>query len=350
MARGTTSHGVQGTTIRMGVFGGAWASIDGERRRPTSAKQAALLSLLISQPGTPVAFGAAADALWPQNTAAQGRRSLRVHMSSLRKWLRQTCGDDAADLIETHRLGYRLNIAPECLDWQVFVHQVDQGHRSVGSGDYANALTNFGNAIDAWADPFPELADCVFVEGRRAFLIAQCELAHDEMIEAKLLQGELADVVCTLQERVLLYPYRERACDQLMRALYASGRQAAALDVYRQLYRRLRDDLGLEPGPQIRETQAAILAHDMQTGRGDVLAHDTHLIEAVPVAEVVAVVIDALSGQLDHNQLGLIGTHVFDALVASIPGREPESVGGPRCVGRPARHHSVKRRGIRTRL
>ena len=86
--------------------------------------------------------------------------------------------------------------------------------------------------------------------------------AVEDRIDADLAVGELAGLVGELEALVGEHPLRERLQGQLMLALYRSGRQADALERYREARRSLIDELGLEPGPGLQELERAILAHD----------------------------------------------------------------------------------------
>jgi len=248
----------------MGVFGGAWVGTDAGPQRPRSPRQAAVLAHLLLTPGQPVTFEAIADSVWPDQPFDDVKNSLRVHVSNLRKWLRDSCSQDAADAVETLKNAYRLNIAPDRVDWQRFSETITEGQLALAGGETIRSIELLRSALDLWAEPFAELTDHDAAGAQQVLLNARRELAQDELIEAQLRAGAASDVVATLEARTLTHPYREHAHRQLMCALYATGRQAEALDVYRRLYRTLRDDLGIEPGPQIKATQAAVLAQELE--------------------------------------------------------------------------------------
>lgn len=273
--------------LAMGVFGGAWVGSDAGPQRPRSPRQAAVLAHLLLTPGQPVTFEAIADSVWPDQPFDDVRNSLRVHVSNLRKWLRDSCSQDAADAVETLSNAYRLNIAPENVDWQRFSETITEGQLALAGGENARSIELLRSALDLWAEPFAELIDHDAAGAQQVLLNARRELAQDELIEAQLRSGGAAEVVATLEARTLTHPYREHAHRQLMCALYATGRQAEALDVYRRLYRTLRDDLGIEPGPQAKATQAAVLAQELVVADVDRAPLSTPTNGTVSTADLV---------------------------------------------------------------
>lgn len=253
----------------MGALGGAWlGTAMGERHRPSSAMQATLFSLLLLHRDRGVSLDTCLGALWPESTDHDlNRNRLRVHMSNLRRWTREIAGPDAAERVETRGEGYALVLDPGAYDVAAFELLVARGRKAILDSADDAARRHLEAAVLMWDDPYPELADVAEAEPERVRLHALHDLATDELAEVRLRAGAGAELIGTLQARLVEHPFRERIYDQLMRALYQAGRQAQALEVYQLARRTLRDELGLEPGPALRALEAQILDHSLgETG------------------------------------------------------------------------------------
>jgi DNA-binding beta-propeller fold protein YncE len=152
--------------------------------------------------------------------------------------------------------GYVLSVEPGELDLEVFEQLLREGR---ASGKPENLRT----ALALWrGPPLAEFRDDPFAE-REIPRLAELRLeALEERIEAELAKGDGGELVGELEALSAEHPLRERFRRQLMLALYRSGRQAEALEVYRDTRQLLTEQLGLEPSPQLREIELAILTHD----------------------------------------------------------------------------------------
>lgn len=223
-------------------------------------KPRTLLARLLLEPNRVVSYDELIDALWPDDPPEQARHTLQVYVSSLRRAL-------GNERIRGDRGGYALRVEPAELDAARFEDLVAEGTRllRVGEAEAAHACLTKALALwrgDALADVAPALAH------ERARLNELRVAAGEEEIEAALALGQHGELVPRLESLVRRHPTRERLRRQLMLALYRSGRQADALGVYRDARRTLRDELGLEPSPDLRELEAAILRHDVGLGGG----------------------------------------------------------------------------------
>jgi DNA-binding SARP family transcriptional activator/DNA-binding beta-propeller fold protein YncE len=215
-------------------------------------RQRKLLALLLLQANTPVSSDRLIDELWgaaPTETAA---KSLQGHVSQLRKRLGQ-------HTVETVASGYALRLDAEQLDAARFERLLAEGGR-LAPPEAAVALRE---ALALWrGPPLPEFAYDDFARDE----ILRLEELHlhclEERVDADLALGRHDDLIAELEQLVRKEPLRERLRAQLMLALYRGGRQADALDTYRQARAALRDELGLEPGEELQALQRQILAHD----------------------------------------------------------------------------------------
>jgi len=184
-------------------------------------------------------------------------KTVHVHVSRLRRAL----GDP--DIVTTTGAGYCLRVRPDELDAERFERLVEDGRRTLADGQPDYAATLLREALALWRGP--PLADLAFERGA-APEIARLEEQHmtalETRIEADLAANHHVQVVGELQQFVVEHPRRERLTCQLMLALYRCGRQTDALEIYRDARRVLVDEIGVEPGPELRRLHEAILRQD----------------------------------------------------------------------------------------
>jgi WD40 repeat protein/DNA-binding SARP family transcriptional activator len=221
------------------------------------SKPRAVLAVLLLHANQPVSADRLALALWGDDAPANAVKTVQVHVSRLRKAL----GDVAA--IETSVAGYRLRVGPDELDADRFERLVADGRRALATGQAEHAADVLGGALSLWRGP--PLAGLEF-EPFAATEIARLEerrlSALESRLDADLAAGRHADTVTELQRLVADHPARERFAALLMLALYRCGRQTDALDAYHDARLRLSEEVGLDPGPELRELEQAILRHD----------------------------------------------------------------------------------------
>jgi len=237
------------------LLGPLEVSEGGQRLELGGGKQRALLAVLLLNAGEAVSTDRLIDALWGENVPASALNSVRIYVSQLRKLL----GDG---YLVTHGRGYVLALEPEQLDVQRFERLLAEGRQLRTGGNPKKAAEVLRSALALWrGPPFADLAYESFAQTEIARLEELRLAALEERIEADLALGRQAELVPELEALVRDHPLRERLRAQLMLALYRSGRQAEALDVYRE-GRRLLAGLGLEPGPALKERERAILNQD----------------------------------------------------------------------------------------
>ena len=220
------------------------------------ARPRALLALLALHRGTVVSSERIVDDLWGDASPATARHMIAVYVSRLRK----TLGDD---IVLTRRPGYVLLVGPEQVDAARFERLLAEGREVLGSGDADSAAARLGEALALWCGP--ALADFAYEPFAQAEIARLEELrlqAEEERIEAELALGNDAELVAELEILVASEPLREHRRAQHMLALYRSGRQADALSAYQEARRVCVEELGIEPGPELRELERSILAQD----------------------------------------------------------------------------------------
>ncbi|MEV6493843.1 AfsR/SARP family transcriptional regulator, partial [Actinoplanes sp. NPDC051633] len=207
----------------------------------------AVLARLAMDPGRVVSADALTDALWGEELPADAANALQLRVSKLRRALARA--GFGADLIVTRAPGYLLDLPAEAVDAHRF-------ERAVAGAD----LAGLERALRLWRGP--ALADVGDTEWSRVerTRLEQLRLAAEaDRLDLLIEAGRHAEAVGDLERLVAEHPLRERLHRLLMLALYRSGRQADALAVEQRLRRRLADDLGIDPSPELRELTSAIL-------------------------------------------------------------------------------------------
>jgi DNA-binding SARP family transcriptional activator len=225
------------------------------------AKERALLAILLLHAGEPVSVDRLIDELWGESPPATARKSVQVRVAGLRRAL----GDE---VVITTGDGYLLRPRPNQLDLHRFEQLLSDGSDALAAGDHTRALATLDEALALWRGP--ALADFTYESFAQAAIARLEELrAHalELRIEARLDLGVDDRVVGELEDLVATHRFRERLRGQLMLALYRDGRQAEALDVYRRTREEFVAELGIEPGPMLRELQQAVLRQDPSLDR-----------------------------------------------------------------------------------
>lgn len=246
--------------MRFGLLGpveardASGATVDVGGRQPRL-----VLGLLLLAGGQAVAPDVLVDAIWGDAPPASAAGTLQSYVSRLRRRLEETGGgqltfDDA---------GYRLRVDPADVDVLRFEALADEGAALLAAGDPAAARARLVEAEALWRGPaLVELRDV----GRAAAAATRLEerrlAAIEDRLDADLALGAHAAAAAELAELAAAHPLREALRARLALALYRSGRQADALRALADAAATLREDLGIEPGRQLRELEAAILAHD----------------------------------------------------------------------------------------
>ena len=243
-------------TIELRVLGPLEARAGGASVELGAPKQRAVLVHLLLHANRPVSIERLIDELWPEDPPETARHAIQVYVSKLRKAL----GDPAR--IAARERSYALRLEPSELDLERFRSLVDDARAQLGS-DPAAAARRLHEALSLWRgraladlDSEPAVRDLVLdLEEERLE-------ATELRIAAELAVGRHSQAVPELERLLAEHPAREPLYAQLMLALYRSGRQADALDVYRRARTRLWEELGLEPSPTLRGLQAAVLRQD----------------------------------------------------------------------------------------
>jgi DNA-binding SARP family transcriptional activator len=217
-------------------------------------KQRALLGLLLLDAGRAVSTDRLAAALWGDDPPETAVNVLQGHVGDVRRLL-------GRDALVTRAPGYVLRADAEQIDARCFERLACDGRRLLAS-EPAAARARLGEALDLWRGPV--LADVSYARVPGEIIrLEELRLATlEDRIEADLALGAHAEVVGELGALLAGHPGRERLCGQLMLALYRSGRQQEALAAYRELRHRLREELSIDPSPELQRLERSILRQE----------------------------------------------------------------------------------------
>jgi DNA-binding SARP family transcriptional activator len=229
----------------------------------TARRQQVLLALLLLNGNRVVRLESMRDALWGADPPATARSQVQTCISSLRRTL---TGAGLGDRIRVRGTGYAIELAPQELDLTVFDDLALRGRSALAANRPQVARTAFRSALALWrGEPLAGIDSAVVAASRLRIAERRVELIED-CFDAELELGQHREVVGEMLAMVAEHPLRERFVGQLMTALYRCGRQVEALAAYRELRRTFVEELGLEPGPEVRQLHQDILTEALAGG------------------------------------------------------------------------------------
>ncbi|SDS88687.1 DNA-binding transcriptional activator of the SARP family [Streptomyces sp. TLI_053] len=281
---------------------------DGRRARTEGAKQERMLGTLLLNAGAVVPVTRLVDAVWGDEPPATARRQVRNLAGLLRRKL--AAAQDGPPVLLTDGPGYRIAPNGHRVDALTFAHRVSVARRLAECDEPAAAVAEFRAALGLWRGPV--------LDGLSGGLPAAGSVALNELrltawencldLEAEL--GRHRQIVPELTALVAEHPLRDRFVTQLVRALHRAGRQADGLAAYRRFARQLADELGLDPGPELRLLHQELLkdgpapaAHPPRTRQSPRHSHPVPRPAQLPPALATFVGRRAELGALD----GLVG-------------------------------------------
>ena len=245
-------------TLRIGLLGPLQVRDGTGRTVPVGGRQLRVLLILLAlEAGRVVPSGSLADQIWPEEPPANPGNALQTLVSRLRAELRRASLDH---VIESHPAGYRLAVRPDAVDALVFEALAARGRRTLADGHPREAAAVLRSALASWrGQPLADAAGHDFADTAAARLTELRSSVLADRIEAELALGEGASLVGELRALLSADPLAERPRALLMRALYAAGRQAEALEVYHQARELLGERLGVNPSVQLEQVYLRIL-------------------------------------------------------------------------------------------
>src|SRR5436190_2401109 len=242
------------------VLGPVEASVDGEPIALPAAKPRALLAALLIDRNRVVSVSRLIDDLWGEVPPETAMKALQGYVSHLRKAI-------GPERLLTRSPGYELRVEDGELDLDRFERLAREGRELLAAGDSKAAAKRLGEALELWrGPPLAEFSE-PFARDAGARLEDERLAALEERIDADLALGRHARLIPELEQLVAQEPLRERPRAQLMLALYRSGRQADALELYRRTRETLSEELGIEPGLELQELERRMLQHDPELER-----------------------------------------------------------------------------------
>jgi predicted ATPase/DNA-binding SARP family transcriptional activator len=230
-----------------------------EDDRPVSLgrpKQRAVLAALLLHGGEAVPRARLIDELWGEQPPGSAVQSLQVYIHGLRQAL-------GAERIETHGQSYRLRVEEGELDLDRFERLVARAEQDLEAGRADSASGRIREALALWqGPPLADLADEPLARAEAGRLEEQRLHALELRNDVELALGHHAALAAELESLVAEHPYRDRLRHQQVLALYRAGRQKEALEAYQDARRVLVEELGIEPSPELRELERAILRQD----------------------------------------------------------------------------------------
>jgi YVTN family beta-propeller protein len=288
---------------------------DGRSLPLGAPRQRTLLAILLLHRREVVSSERLIDELWGEHPPATAPKTLQGYISHLRKVL-------GADVLVTRNGGYMLAAAPEAVDLERLEALAAQARERLADGDAAAARELLDSALALWrGEPLADLAYESFAQPEIARAEDERLAALEDRIDVDLALGRHRALVGELEALVKKHPNRERLLAQLMLVLYRSGRQADALDAYRTGRQALRDDLGLDPGPELRALEQQILDHDPE-----IEAPRSRLPRARPTSRLPAARVLIGAGGV------ILLVAAIAAAVSALRSGEPELLAGPNSV------------------
>lgn len=255
--------------MKIQVLGPLSAEVNGASIVPTACKPRQVLALLALSPGRVVTVATLMEELWGAKPPQSALATLQTYILQLRRRLGSAMGPDAPgtakEVLATRHGGYAMETTAESVDVHAYDRLVAEGRSAFEAGDDAGAADRFDQALTLWRGPAlvdvrvgPVLKiEVMCLEESRLCTVAQ-------RIDANLRLGRHTELIPELTELTARHPQHEVLHSQAMVALYRSGRQASALEVYRRLRIRLVEELGVEPSPQVQRLHQAMLTGDPQ--------------------------------------------------------------------------------------
>ncbi|MHB8693775.1 MAG: BTAD domain-containing putative transcriptional regulator [Solirubrobacteraceae bacterium] len=233
---------------------------DGQPVAVGGPRQRAVLVVLALNAGRLCSVEQLIDAVWGERPPPAAVKTVRGYVSRLRAVL----GDDT---VLSDSGGYRLDVGDGIVDVERFTELLADGRKALDDGAAIRAERSFGEALGEWrGEVLGQGADLEGL-GAEAGQLEELRLtASEHRMDAWLKLGRDEDVAVAAERLVEAHPMREGLWAALMLALYRLGRQADALAAYHRARRVLSEELGLEPGPALRDLQARILRQDIASG------------------------------------------------------------------------------------
>ena len=232
--------------------GTAWAKI-------SAAKQRSVLATLLVHPGQPVSTDVLVEEVWPGRPPAKASNLLSVYVHHLRRLI----GDAEGRVLVTRAPGYQVVLSRGELDADQFTRLAAVGRQALADGEPSRAVDLLTEALGLWrGKALADVPPTSLIAAEAGRLEESRAEALGLRAEANLACGRHAEVIPELRRLIADLPLQEKLWALLIRALYAAGRQAEALEVYEAARTKIADELGVDPGAELRQLYQQILNAD----------------------------------------------------------------------------------------
>ncbi|MGV9387381.1 AfsR/SARP family transcriptional regulator [Nonomuraea sp. NPDC003707] len=250
--------------FHFGVLGTLDVKREGKYVAIPAAKQRIILATLLLNVNEFVSRDHLTERVWNGDVPCHARGVLHTHVSRLRRILREKHpGEDR--LIHSHRDSYAMRLKPDDMDLSAFRELTRQ---AISTSQASTEVDILGRALALWRGPaLADVPSKLLHEIDVPLLDEERGVATERLLHLRLQLGDYEATIVPLKAMTGEHPFRERLWAHLMVALFLSDRRAEALDAYRAVVALLREELGIDPGPELVRIHAAILAGDPQLAR-----------------------------------------------------------------------------------
>lgn len=229
-------------------------------------KPRTLLAALLLDMNTAVTADRLCEMLWAGSPPASAHANVRSYAAGLRRVLNAASGGDR--LSHGHQ-GYRLRVQPDELDLRLFDDLAARGRAAIAEGDHWSAAERLRAALGLWRGAAFDGLSHHFALHMEASRLEESRISvFEDYAAARIALGEYEELVPVLRAQTAVHPLRERLWGLLITAQYHCGRAGDALHSYARARRTLRDELGLDPGTELRRLHQAVLARDLSQVTG----------------------------------------------------------------------------------
>jgi DNA-binding SARP family transcriptional activator len=227
-----------------------------------SPQQRAVLVMLLLARGRQVSLDGIIDGLWGERLPRSATGTIRTYVSRLRRQLQAGTDGRSGELIESVGDGYALRLASAVLDLDSFEQWLGDAHAARQGHETVRAARLLRDALGLWQGAALAGIPGPYADSRRVRLTELHTAAAEEKLALDIALGEPGVAIAELRTLLAAHPFRERLSELLMLALYQSGRQAEALDVFDGVRQQLRAELGIAPGPSLQTIHQRVLRAD----------------------------------------------------------------------------------------
>lgn len=244
--------------MQIGILGTVFVTVSGKQHEIRASKVRTMLATLALEAGRAISHVELVDELWSGQPLGNARNALQAHATRLRRVLAR----QGPSPLRSVGNGYLLDIPRESIDGNSFLDLAAQGATALPHRpERAMELLHAG--LQLWRGPaLLDAGDGLRCRAAAALFDERRLTVWEDLISARLSVGDERRAVPELRQLVAQHPLHERFRDQLMLALYRSGRQGDALELFHQTRRLLDSELGLRPGIPLQRRYAEILSHD----------------------------------------------------------------------------------------